>query len=91
MSSFVGIRELAGTDLLVQDEVVGVSVMLFERQLRDVVPLDLLDRLFQLVERRLDRFGLLWVGRVVSVFRITSTQAQAENSRRGALARLKAR
>lgn len=46
--------------LLMEDEVVRVAVMLLERELRDVVVLDLLDRLFQLVERRVNRLGLLW-------------------------------
>ena len=45
--------------LFVQDEVVSVAVVFFERELRNVVPLDLLNRLLQPVERRINRFGLL--------------------------------
>lgn len=49
-----------------EDEIVGVAVVLFERELRDVVPLNLLDRVLEVVEGCFHRFGGLRESRWVS-------------------------
>lgn len=55
------------TYLFVQNEIVSVAVMFLERELRNVVPLDLLNRLLQPVERRINRFRLLRVVKPLSI------------------------